>query len=55
MKATNRCATSAEFSLTNNAGAASAIAATAGTPQNSAVTVAFATAMQATVRMLKEI
>ncbi len=39
----------ANFSLTNNAGAAANIAATAGTPQNTTISTAFATALQATV------
>ncbi len=39
----------ANFLLTNNAGAAANIAATAGTPQNATISTAFATALQATV------
>jgi len=42
--------TLANFSLTNLAGAASSIAATAGTPQSAAINSAFATQLQATVK-----
>ena len=42
--------TSASFSLTNTAGPAAIITATAGTPQTAAVNAAFATALQATVK-----
>jgi uncharacterized protein YejL (UPF0352 family) len=40
----------ANFSLTNNAGPASSIAATAGTPQSATINTAFTTALQATVK-----
>jgi hypothetical protein len=43
-------ATPANFTLTNNAGAAASIAATAGTPQSATVSTAFATPLQATVK-----
>ena len=39
----------ASFALTNNPGAASSVAATAGTPQNTTVGTAFASTLQATV------
>jgi hypothetical protein len=42
-------ATSGTFSLTNTAGAAANISATAGTPQNTGITAAFGTLLQATV------
>jgi hypothetical protein len=42
--------TPASFSLTNVSGTPSTITATAGTPQGAAVTTAFATALQATVK-----
>ena len=40
----------ANFSLTNTAGAAASVTATAGTPQSTAINTAFGTALQATVR-----
>ena len=40
----------ANFSLTNTAGAAATIVTTAGTPQSLAISTAFATALQATVK-----
>ena len=40
----------ASFSLTNNAGGASSVTATAGTPQSATVSTAFTTALQATVK-----
>ncbi len=43
-------ATPASFSLTNNPGAAASITATAGTPQTTAVSTAFPTLLQATVK-----
>src|SRR6202042_1793345 len=43
-------ATGASFALTNTAGAAASIAATAGTPQSATVNTAFGAALQAIVR-----
>ncbi len=42
--------TPAAFSLTNSAGPAASITATAGTPQNATINTAFATQLQATVK-----
>src|SRR6202030_3698018 len=43
-------ATAANFALTNTAGSAAAITATAGTPQSATISTAFTTALQATVK-----